>query len=522
MTRRHIVALLVFVILLTGIGLSLLWRKPGTAPVSPGQALYQKNCVVCHGTEGRGDGQAAYLLNPKPRNFRAGKFRLVTSQNLQPVRNDIMRTLSNGMPGTGMPGWGQLPESDRGLLADYVLKLDYDGYVEQYLKAGKTKREAEEYAKEMSTPDQPIPIPPEPPLTPAGLEQGRQFFMTNCSKCHGQNGEGRNDPTWRTSEGFPTSSRNLKEGVFKGGRDAQALYLRFGTGLPGTPMPNLNVPSDTVWRIVQYVQSLSDPRIQERATIRSKELIAQKVARLPSSPDDQLWKSAPEVSVPLMPLWWVNGYISEVMVKTVHDGRRIAFLLRWKDATQDVEGVRQRGFSDASAIQFSASSDPPLFAMGSAGKEVSFWHWKAMWDLDRTGVHELAQAYPNLTADAYYGAQKGWKSGPLDDTTFLPARYLNNPVAISRQTSIEVAKAAGMGTYTAPTPTVQNVQGASTWKDGIWQVSLIRDLAPTNGDTLSFLPGEKVSVAFAIWNGSAAERNGQKTVSIWNTLVLAK
>ena len=134
---------------LIGIVLFLLWRKPGTGAVSSAQALYQKNCVVCHGAEGRGDGKAAYLLNPKPRNFRAGKFRLVTSQNLQPTRKDIIRTLTNGMPGTGMPAWGQLPEGDRGQFAEYVLKLHYDGYVEQYLKAGKTGREAEEFAKEM-------------------------------------------------------------------------------------------------------------------------------------------------------------------------------------------------------------------------------------------------------------------------------------------------------------------------------------------------------------------------------------
>jgi mono/diheme cytochrome c family protein len=34
--------------------------------VAEGQAIYQQNCVSCHGTEGKGDGPAASTLNPKP------------------------------------------------------------------------------------------------------------------------------------------------------------------------------------------------------------------------------------------------------------------------------------------------------------------------------------------------------------------------------------------------------------------------------------------------------------------------
>ena len=34
--------------------------------VAEGQAIYQQNCVSCHGTDGKGDGPAASTLNPKP------------------------------------------------------------------------------------------------------------------------------------------------------------------------------------------------------------------------------------------------------------------------------------------------------------------------------------------------------------------------------------------------------------------------------------------------------------------------
>jgi mono/diheme cytochrome c family protein len=521
MSRRAF-SLLTIAIALTAASFFLLWQRSSRTiaqqPASAAQALYQKNCAACHGAEGRGDGAAAYLLNPKPRNFRAGKFRLVTSQNLQPTRDDIFRTITNGMPGTGMPSWEQLPENDRRSLADHVLQLNYDGYLEQALKRGKEKRAAAEFAKEMSTPDQPIPIPPEPPLHTAGLEEGRQFYITNCSKCHGEQAEGKRDPTWFTSEGFPTSSRNLREGVFKGGRDGTHLYLRFRTGLPGTPMPSMDVPGETVWRIVQYVQSLSDPAAQQRATLKSVELTAQRVPRLPSHPDNQLWENVPEVRLQLMPLWWIAGHINEVMVKIVHDGQRIAFLLRWRDPTHDIEGVRQQSFPDGAAIQFADALDPPFFGMAEAGTACNIWHWKALWDEDRRSFYDVATAFPNLAADAYFGAPKGWSSGPFDDSAFIPARRLENPVARGRNSSVEEANAAGFGTYTAQAPGEQNVEGASSWKDGLWRLSFARELASSKGQDVLLRPGEKVSVAFAIWQGSAAERNGQKTVSIWNTL----
>jgi len=522
MTWSRSLRFLIIVVVAGGaVGGWLLYRGRGTTSEVPrGQLLYERNCAVCHGLKGDGKGEAAYLLLPKPRNFRAGKFRLVTSQNLQPTREDVFRVITNGMPGTPMPSWAHLAESDRWLLADYVLKLNWQGWVDIALSQGDSRKEAERYATEVTQPGDPIPIPPEPAVTPEGLKLGRKYYLTACANCHGANGEGKRDPTWRTSEGFPTWSRNFRTGVFKGGREGKQLFLRFFTGMPGTPMPAGKLSGEQVWHVVHYVQSLSDPAAQERAQIRAQQIVAKRVAQLPSGPDDALWGSVPEVQIPLMPLWWREGYVDVVRVKAVHDGRRIAFRLEWNDPTRDVGGIRQTAFPDAAAIELTAAADPPLFAMGAPQEVVSIWHWKALWDEDRKSFQDVAQAFPNMTSDAYFGSTRGWRSDPLEDKTFLPALGLNNPVARSRPTSVEKAAAAGLGSYTALAPTAQNVEGTSHWKDGVWRVSLVRELKATSTNDVAFRPGQKVSAAFAIWDGSAGERNGQKTVSIWNTVIL--
>jgi hypothetical protein len=221
-----------------------------------------------------------------------------------------------------------------------------------------------------------------------------------------------------------------------------------------------------------------------------------------------------------MPLWWVNGYIPEVLVAAVHDGNRIAFRLQWSDSTEDVEGVRQQAFPDGAAIQFAAAADPPLFAMGAAGELVNLWHWKALWELDRNQFHDVAQAYPNMVGGPYFGPSKGWDAEPLENSAYVPALLLDNPVARRRSTTVEEANAAGFGSYTAQASDEQNVQGHSTWKEGVWRLVFSRELTSSKGRDVVLHPGDKVSIAFAVWNGSATERNGQKTVSIWNTCTI--
>src|SRR5262245_52163567 len=94
--------------------------------VARGKALFARQCVICHGEQGDGAGVFAYLMNPRPRNFQKGKFKLTTTQNQVPSEDDLLRTISRGMPGSAMPPWGHLPLADLKALVAYVRKVHVD------------------------------------------------------------------------------------------------------------------------------------------------------------------------------------------------------------------------------------------------------------------------------------------------------------------------------------------------------------------------------------------------------------
>ena len=240
-------------------------KKAASRPATPdvglarGATLYRQNCAICHGTEGRGDGPAAGVLDPRPRNFELGKYRLGSTAGMFPSRQDILNTIRDGIPGTGMPSWRHLTPADLECLTDYLLELTRQGLKEALLRDEKAESvaEAEEIARDLTASPPELQIPPEPPADEASLAKGRAIFAKNCASCHDADGRGRPDPSWRTAEGFPIESRDLRRGVFKGGRSARALYTRIYRGIPGSPMPGSpSMTGDETWSVVHYVQSI--------------------------------------------------------------------------------------------------------------------------------------------------------------------------------------------------------------------------------------------------------------------------
>lgn len=78
-----------------------------------GKELYEENCTLCHGEHGDGKGIATEIT-PPPADFTD------TESKYGSRLEEIFRIISNGVPGTMMPPWKQLPEMDRWALVYYV------------------------------------------------------------------------------------------------------------------------------------------------------------------------------------------------------------------------------------------------------------------------------------------------------------------------------------------------------------------------------------------------------------------
>ncbi|GAB2880711.1 FTR1 family protein [Microbulbifer echini] len=77
-------------------------------------ALYQAQCIACHGVEGKGDGPMAAGLEPGPTNFHERE----RAENRSLL--GLYDAISNGIDGTAMTAFANLTEQQRWSLAFYV------------------------------------------------------------------------------------------------------------------------------------------------------------------------------------------------------------------------------------------------------------------------------------------------------------------------------------------------------------------------------------------------------------------
>ena len=104
----------------------------------------------------------------------------------------------------------------------------------------------------------------------------------------------------------------------------------------------------------------------------------------------------------------------------------------------------------------------------------------------------------------------------------LPARASGNLIVPtgdeSGGSSLHVG---GPGSVTFRVPQSQLVRAHGTWTGGRWTVVMTRSLAVASADDgVSLEPGGRAAVAFAVWDGSHRDRDGQKSVTVWQDLVL--
>ena len=211
--------------------------------ISRGKELFAKHCVICHGEEGDGAGKFAYLMNPRPRNLQQGNFKLATTQNQVPSDEDLLRTISRGMPGSAMPPWGHLPLSDLRALVAFVRDIRTRAAREEsQVLVAKGELDAgalESFVNSRITPGLQVIVPPEPSADDIRWFNGRRIYLEACASCHGADGQPVADAVKYDAEGYPVPPRSFVNGIFKGGSEGHQLYVRIAKGLNTTTLRKL-------------------------------------------------------------------------------------------------------------------------------------------------------------------------------------------------------------------------------------------------------------------------------------------
>jgi cytochrome c oxidase cbb3-type subunit 2 len=209
-----------------------------------GRATFQQNCVGCHGIDATGQGPAAAMLDPKPRNLVSGFFKFrSTPLGTLPTTKDLLRTIDQGIAHSSMPGFPLLTSQQKYALVAYIKSL----------RADWAKKEGKEF---------PIPAPPEDvfanrSLFLASAFRGRKLFEEGCLTCHGERGRGDGPGAEGLADvdGHPLRPADLSKPTIKSGRRAQDVYKAVLTGLDGTPMPSFDgiYNEKQIWDLVAYV-----------------------------------------------------------------------------------------------------------------------------------------------------------------------------------------------------------------------------------------------------------------------------
>src|SRR5262245_8163249 len=139
-----------------------------------GKALYRAQCARCHGDSGRGDGKDARRLGFHPRDFSLGSFKCrCTPSGALPTDEDLLRTLTRGLPGTPMrtPPDVQWTREDELALIQYIKSFSKK-FVAQTVPAC-------------------ISIPARPADAGNAANEGKQIYrILRCWNCHGVRGRG--------------------------------------------------------------------------------------------------------------------------------------------------------------------------------------------------------------------------------------------------------------------------------------------------------------------------------------------
>ncbi len=486
-----------------------------------GEAVYKKRCLGCHGEKGDGKGRAAVFLYPKPRDFTAGKFALRSTPTGQmPTDDDLLKTVTNGIPGSSMPGFNYIPEDERRNAIAYVktLAVFYDEEDDETFNLFELR----------GTPT-PINVPSPPSFGPETAKKAKAMYENEklgCVKCHGRLGTGDGPSADEQVDDWdrPIKVRDFTKGVFKGGDTPEDIYTRFATGLTGTSMPAFSgdqLSDEERWLVVQYVLALRDPDVKVVKLPSDLSVAVDHTSKkIPNeNPYDKVWDDATVHEIPLKELFQPEISPMHVRVRVLETDKELAILLEWDDDREDLINQKSETYRDACAVMFSPTGEFPFIGMGNSKKRtgedipVNIWHWKADWQQDQGHYVEMRHIYPGMHVDTYFHTKE------LQDKVFMSGRAVGNLFSQEhRPSQVEDINAIGFGSLASQGEAGQNVQGKGIYFEGTWRVVFKRTLACAGSNDIKFSKGSSIPMSFAVWHGERGDRDGQKAVSTWYSL----
>ena len=531
-----------FIILILGglLMFNLIYGQDAPEVSEEGKEIYEKSCAHCHGTEGRGDGSAAENLLPRPRDFTSGLYKIRSTESGQlPTDQDLFDIITEGMPGSSMPGWEtSLDTKERWEVVAYI-KTFYSGF------------------QESETPPRQISLADKISYSKESVEIGKVLYTElGCIECHGNigRGDGTSAPTLVDSWDFKTWPANLTQGwTFRGGSDPEDIFKRFIGGIAGSPMPAfegdtfrhfglteeeskryapleskiengeelteeeqaeydqlyekwdttvlaaldraegteltpetqklyddaMKVVYEKSWHLANYVKSLS-PEKQPKLAIGKNVLRSQYVTDNLPTLTDAKWDTLDMSYFPLIGQIIVeprqfNPTIDSVNVKSFYNDTEVAFLFTWDDRTHNT-AVEENEETGTTYEDAIAIQFPVKVPKGpTAPKPYFLWGGKL----------------------PVYLWQ--WKASETDTVTELTAKGINNA---------EVQDAQG------------NIQVESEYTDGQYKLWVKRALKTDDKKDLQLEPALFVPIAFSVWDGANGDVDTKRVISSWYSFVL--
>lgn len=223
--------------------------------------------------------------------------------------------------------------------------------------------------------------------------------------------------------------------------------------------------------------------------------------RVPQTADSTQWEQVPSRTVSLskqqMAVPYGGGSVDELQVQALTNETHVAFRLTWEDPTTDTSIAAPGNYSDAAAVMLRSGEKPPI-TMGQAGEPVNIWYWRSHWQY---GTDDRAE----WSGDMY--------AYPRPDEETKPGQAAGNPLSRSHFDDYgQNYYAAGFGSLShAP---AQNVRAHGTREGDTWSVVFVREHTTDGEHDAAFHQNETMYLAFAVWNGSADEVNGKKSLTL--------